>query len=216
LSADIFSQVYYWTNIRKNKIAYHSSRGIREEDVTSILQKSVIVEKDAAKAEAQMLALPGLKKFSDNLKTEKEKTDFRQHLRKYVNIYLPDCPFEVSSTNRYTVVTHEAAVVARRYIKKGEVVKYLCGIQVIMTPEEEEHIKSSGRDFSIVVSSVKKSASLFLGPARFANHDCDANARLMTTGNAGMEIIAVKEIEIGDEITVSYGMFYFVMKFSTC
>jgi len=174
------------------------------------------LSKDAAKAEAQMLALPGLKKFSDNLKTEKEKTDFRQHLRKYVNIYLPDCPFEVSSTNRYTVVTHEAAVVARRYIKKGEVVKYLCGIQVIMTPEEEEHIKSSGRDFSIVVSSVKKSASLFLGPARFANHDCDANARLMTTGNAGMEIIAVKEIEIGDEITVSYGMFYFVMKFSTC
>lgn len=74
-----------------------------------------------------------------------------------------------------------------------------------MTEEEEAMIKSSRRDFSIVVSSRNKSASLFLGPARFANHDCGANARLMTSGSAGMEIIAVRNIEIGDEITVSYG-----------
>jgi histone-lysine N-methyltransferase SUV420H len=163
------------------------------------------VDKDVAKAETQLLALSGLKKFSDSLKTDKEKDDFRKHLRKYINIYLPECPFEISSTNRYTVVTHEALVIARRYIKKGEVIKYLCGIQVIMTEEEEEHMKSSRRDFSIVVSSRNKSASLFLGPARFANHDCGANARLMTTGKEGMEILALRDIEIGEEITVSYG-----------
>lgn len=76
---------------------------------------------------------------------------------------------------------------------------------MIMTEDEEATIKSSRRDFSIVVSSRKGSASLFLGPARFANHDCGANARLLTSGNAGMDIIAVRDIEIGDEITVSYG-----------
>ena len=204
--------MYYWTNIRKNKSAYHSSRGIREEDVTDILQKSVIVEKNPAKAETQLLALPGLRKFSESLKTDKEKDDFRRHLRKYINIYLPDCPFEVSSTNRYTVVTHEAAVTARLDIRKGEVVKYLSGIQVIMTPEEEEQINSSRRDFSIVVSSRNRSASLFLGPARFANHDCGANARLMTSGTAGMEIIAVRDIEVGEEITVTYGMWHNLQK----
>jgi histone-lysine N-methyltransferase SUV420H len=199
--------VYFWTNIRKNRSAYHSSRGVREEDITKILQESVIVNKDAAKAEGQLLELPGLKKFMAGLKTEKEKDDFRRHLRKYINIYLPDCPFEVSSTNRYTVVTHEAAVTARRFIKKGEVVKYLCGIQVLMTEEEEEHIKHSRRDFSIVVSSRNKMPSIFLGPARFANHDCGANARLMTAGRDGMDIIALADIEVGDEITVTYGMF---------
>lgn len=78
-----------------------------------------------------------------------------------------------------------------------------------MTEEEEELIKSSRRDFSIVVSSRNKTASLFLGPARFANHDCGASARLMTTGTNGMEIIAVRDIEIGEEITVSYGMLSF-------
>jgi histone-lysine N-methyltransferase SUV420H len=202
-------QTYYWTTIRKNRIAYHPCRGVREEDVTSIIQKSVIIEKDAAKAEAQLLELQGLKKFSAGLKTDKEKDDFRKHLRRYVNIYLPDCPFEVASTNRYTVATHEAAVTARRFIKKGEVVKYLCGIQVIMTPEEEESIKSTRRDFSIVVSSRNRAASLFLGPARFANHDCGANARLQTAGVAGMEVYAIRDIEIGDEITVTYGIFVY-------
>lgn len=188
---------------------YHASRGIREEDITSILQNAVIIEKDALKAESQLLALPGLRKFSESLKLDKEKEDFRRHLRRYINIYLPDCPFEISSTNRYTVVTHEAAIIARRYIKKGETIKYLCGVQVIMTPEEEADIALRKRDFSVVVSSRNKTASLFLGPARFANHDCGANARLMTSGAAGMEIIAVREIEVGDEITVTYGDNYF-------
>lgn len=202
-------KVYYWTTIRKNRNLYHASRGVREEDITSILQKMVIIGKDAEQAESQLLQLPGLRKFMDSLPQGKERDDFRKHMRRYINIYLPDCPFEITSTNRYTVVTHEASVTARRLIKKGETVKYLCGVQVIMTKEEEADINQRRRDFSIVVSSRNKSASLFLGPARFANHDCGANAELMRTGHAGMEIIAVRDIEVGDEITVTYGDNYF-------
>ena len=78
-----------------------------------------------------------------------------------------------------------------------------------MTAEEEESIKSTRRDFSIVVSSRNRAASLFLGPARFANHDCGANARLQTAGVAGMEVYAIRDIEIGDEITVTYGIFVY-------
>jgi histone-lysine N-methyltransferase SUV420H len=77
----------------------------------------------------------------------------------------------------------------------------------VLTEEEEKSLKSAKRDFSIVVSSRKKSTSLFLGPARFANHDCDANARLTTQGSSGMDIVAARDIEIGEEITVSYGLF---------
>ncbi|KFY28924.1 hypothetical protein V493_02676 [Pseudogymnoascus sp. VKM F-4281 (FW-2241)] len=209
LTDALVDHVYYWTTIRKNRNLYHASRGVREEDITSILQKMVIIGKDAEKAEAQLLQLPGLRKYMDSLPPGKERDDFRKHMRRYVNIYLPDCPFEITSTNRYTVVTHEASVTARRLIKKGETVRYLCGVQVIMTKEEEADINQRRRDFSIVVSSRNKSASLFLGPARFANHDCGANAELMRTGAAGMEIIAVRDIEIGDEITVTYGDNYF-------
>lgn len=122
---------------------------------------------------------------------------------------MPDCPFEVSTTNRYTIVTHEAATTARRFIKKGDVIKYLCGSLVPLTVDEEQDLDLTRRDFSIVMSSRRKAPSIFLGPARFANHDCNANARLVTRGSDGMEVVAARDIEVGDEITVTYGDNYF-------
>jgi histone-lysine N-methyltransferase SUV420H len=126
-----------------------------------------------------------------------------------MSIYLPDCPFEVNATNRYTIVSYEASITARRYIRRNESIKYLAGIQVAITPEEEAEMALRKKDFSLVVSSRNKCTSLFMGPARFANHDCDANARLVTRGHAGIEIIACRDIEVGEEITVTYGENYF-------
>ena len=169
----------------------------------------VVNNKDAAAAEHKLLGVSGLRKFVERLKSPREVEDFKRHLRKYVNMWLPDCPFEVSTTNRYTIVTQEAAIRARRDIKKGETIRYLCGNLVSMTEEEEKDLDLTRRDFSIVMSSRKKTPSLFLGPARFANHDCDANARLTTTGSDGMQIFAIKYIRRDEEITVTYGEDYF-------
>lgn len=177
--------------------------------MTTILLRDLILGKDPQLAEESLLKLPALRKFDDGLKSPGEKDHFRRHLRKYVNIWLPDCPFEVSTTNRYTIVTQEAATTARRLIKKNEPIKYLSGYLVSMTPEEEEELDLSKRDFSIVMSSRRKTASLFMGPARFANHDCNANARLVTKGFDGMQVVAVRDISLGEEITVSYGNSYF-------
>ncbi|KAJ1337408.1 [histone H4]-N-methyl-L-lysine20 N-methyltransferase [Microdochium nivale] len=209
LTDALVDHVYYWTTIPKNRSSYHATRGVTEEELTKIIQSHLVVETDVELAETKLLQTAGLRKFLNGLKTPKEKDEFRRHLRRYMQIYLPDCPFEVSSTNRYTIVTQEAAVTARQFIKKGQAVKYLSGIQVLITPEEERELSHRKKDFSIVVSSRSKCASIFMGPARFANHDCGANARLMITSQACIEIIAVRNIEVGDEITVTYGENYF-------
>lgn len=167
------------------------------------------MEKDPAKAAAQVLNLGGIRRFFEKLGTTDEKENFQRHLRKYIDMYMPNCPFEVNTTNRYTIETHEASITARSDIKKGEVIKYLTGIQVAITKQEEKDLDVTRRDFSIVMSSRKKTPSLFLGPARFANHDCDANAKLSTVGSHGMQIVATKDIEVGEEITVTYGVDYF-------
>jgi histone-lysine N-methyltransferase SUV420H len=160
-------------------------------------------------AEEKLLATDGLRKFCNSLKTPKEKEDFKSHLRRYMSIYLPDCPFEVNATNRYTIVSFEASVTARRFIKRNDPIKYLTGTQVVVTPEEEEEMARLKKDFSLVVSSRNKCTSLFMGPARLCNHDCDANARLVRRGQASIDIIACRDIEIGEEITVTYGENYF-------
>lgn len=202
-------QVYFWTTIRKNRSKYNLTRGISEDHVTAILLADVIVDRDPQKAELSLLKLPGLRKYIEGLKTHGEKENFKRHMRKYIHMWLPDCPFEVSTTNRYTIITQEAATTARRFIKKNEPIRYLCGYLVSMTPEEEKDLDLTRRDFSIVMSSRKKSPSLFLGPARFSNHDCNANARLVTQGPDGMQVVAVRDIQLGEEITVTYGDSYF-------
>lgn len=174
-----------------------------------MIQQHIILDKDLATAEEKLLATDGLRKFCASLRTPKEKEDFKSHVRRYMSIYLPNCPFEVNATNRYTIVSYEASVTARQYIKRNEPIKYLAGIQVVITPEEEAQMALRKKDFSLVVSSRTKSTSIFMGPARLCNHDCDANARLVTRGHAGIEIIACRDIEVGDEITVTYGENYF-------
>ncbi|KAK0630962.1 hypothetical protein B0T17DRAFT_616546 [Bombardia bombarda] len=209
LTDALVDHVYYWTTIPKNRNSYHPSRGVKEEEISKIIQNHLILNPQISTAEEKLLATDGLKKYCSSLKTPREKDDFKGHLRRYMSIYLPDCPFEVNATNRYTIVAHEASITARRRIRRNETIKYLSGIQVVITPEEEAEMSSRKKDFSLVVSSRSKSTSLFMGPARFANHDCNANARLVTRGQAGIEIIACGDIEVGDEINVTYGESYF-------
>lgn len=209
LTDALVDRAWYWTTIPKNRNSYHPSRGVKEEEITQIIQNHLIRDPDIDVAETKLLATEGLKRFHNGLRSPQEKADFKQHLRRYMQIYLPECPFEVSSTNRYTVTTHEASIVARRFIKRNEKIKFLSGIQVVITPQEEEALSSRKKDFSIVVSSRNKLTSLFMGPARFANHDCGANAKLVITGQAGIDIVAVRSINVGEEITVTYGENYF-------
>ncbi|KAK0666540.1 putative histone-lysine N-methyltransferase set-9 [Cercophora samala] len=209
LTDALIDRTYYWTTIPKNRTSYHPSRGVREEEIAKLIQTHLIINSDLKTAEEKLLATDGLRRFYNGLKTPKEKDDFKAHMRRYMSTYLPECPFEVNATNRYTIVTYEASITARRFIRRNETIKYLAGIQVTITPEEEADMASRKKDFSLVVSSRSKSTSLFMGPARFANHDCDANARLVTCGQAGIEIIACRDIGVGEEITVSYSESYF-------
>ncbi|KAI2642844.1 hypothetical protein GGS21DRAFT_499903 [Xylaria nigripes] len=205
----LIDHAYYWTTIPKNRPSYRPSRGVTEEEITNIIQSHLIVDPNLEVAESKLLAIGALRRFYNALKTPKEQCDFRAHLQRYMRIHLPDCPFEVHSTNRYTIYNHEAAITARKYIKRGQPIKYLSGIQVMITATEDNELAKRKKDFSIVISSRNKCAALFMGPARFANHDCNANARLVINGQAGIEIVATRNIYVGDEITISYAANYF-------
>ena len=137
-------------------------------------------------------------------------------MTRYLKLYLPDCPFEISSTNRYTGTTFEATIISRRNIWEGEETKYLCGTRAILTPEEEEDLDKRGKNFSIIITTRNQATSLLAGPGRFANHDCNANARLATPGISGLQIFVVRNIGIREEITVAYDDNFFGDKNCEC
>ena len=133
-------QAYFWTKTRKNRPKYIPMRGIDEDYVGRLLLYDVIVAKNLVKAEQEILGMTGLKRYMAKLSNDREREWFRRHLRKYIQMYLPDSPFEVTTTNRYTITNHEAAICARQFIKKGQEVKYLSGTLVPMTAEEERDL----------------------------------------------------------------------------
>ncbi|OCF55500.1 hypothetical protein L486_06984 [Kwoniella mangroviensis CBS 10435] len=67
--------------------------------------------------------------------------------------------------------------------------------------------RTKRRDFSIVWSGLKRCYQLFLGPARFLNHDCNPNVELLRQGKH-VTFRVLKPIRIGDELTTFYGENY--------
>jgi histone-lysine N-methyltransferase SUV420H len=124
--------------------------------VISILRENAILQRDFPGAVSQILKLPGLEQYSETLQSRNEVKDFHCHMRKYLDIYLPDCPFEISSTYRYSAYTQEALIVARKHIDCGEEIKYLCGTRVPLHKDELALLSQDKSDFSIMESIERK------------------------------------------------------------
>ena len=177
--------------------------GLNDDLITDLLFESVAKRRNEPEAVSQLLRLLQLRGYLSQLP---KPLHFQCQLKLYVKTYLPDCPFEINTTTRYSG-TPEACITARRPIEEG-VIKYLCGILAPLTEEEEQRLVATSHDFNIVTSSRRGSTSLFLVPGRFANHDCEPNAKLCPTEN-GIQVVAIRYINVGEEITVTCGSDYF-------
>lgn len=210
-------QVCYWSSIRKT-CARESAvlHNVHEADIVQIVRENVILKQAPTEALRQLLGLPELSKYIADLENGRDQEAFRRHFRRYLNVYLPDCPFEVSTTSFSDTRGQEASITARRRIKPGEQIKHLTGACIAVSEEEIECLELEHRDFSIVTSSRTNKSSVFLGPARFVNHNCQANARLSAIGANEIGVTATKPIDEGEEITVVYGQHYFGLDNREC
>ncbi|TGZ77898.1 hypothetical protein EX30DRAFT_172636 [Ascodesmis nigricans] len=197
-------------SIRKMKPLYHPNRTIKREEVEHIVIEEVVRNRSVGAAMTQYLQLNGIKNYMARLpKEEQVRADFVKHARRYLAIYLPETPYEVHFTRRYTLTMYEANVLARKALKRGDTIKNLTGAMVKMTPADEEAFTEGKADFSIIYSSRVGGMSLLLGPARFVNHDCNPNSRFITTNKDNIQVCTTRDIAVGEEITVKYAEDYF-------
>ncbi|KAF8454613.1 hypothetical protein BDZ91DRAFT_557733 [Kalaharituber pfeilii] len=208
LTDALVDKVYYWTKIRKTKRLYLPNRKITEQAVTQIISEHVVRGRSVTTAVEKFEQLSAVKAFIDGLNDEWKQSEFLKHARRYMQIYHPEAGFEVNSTTRYTLNTPEACVMARRPLKTGETIKFLSGVMVLMTDEEEENLDESS-DFSIICTSRMKGTSVLLGPARFVNHDCNPNCKFITTNKDNVSLTVIRDIKLGEEITIKYSDSYF-------
>lgn len=99
-----------------------------------------------------------------------------------------------------------AKVMASNELKSGTVISELCGRLVTV---RESFLIPGKNDFSVVHSTYRKKSQLWLGPAAYANHDCESNSDIYLL-RSGMACLRTnRAIRVGEEITTYYGCDYF-------
>ncbi|KAH9040759.1 hypothetical protein EDB85DRAFT_2140421 [Lactarius pseudohatsudake] len=192
------------------------------DDLMAIIRRLVSVKGSSSAAihyaVDRLLELPSVRYFIKGF-TEREVNSFATHASRYMELYLPTGSIEIAHTQRYSHRTgkSELCILATRPLAPGNVLSELKGSMADLSEADELELKRTDRrnshggirrDFSVIHSKQLKKNHLFLGPARFVNHDCDNNCELFREGRY-ITFRVVKPVAVGEEVTAHYGDGYF-------
>ncbi|KAK9365421.1 hypothetical protein V1509DRAFT_633148 [Lipomyces kononenkoae] len=216
LTVILVDALYFWTPVHKVHPGSRPPRGPTPAALTALLRTHSHDSSQTALV-AEFLALPSIKSYVAGLSQKPRlRHEFEAHARRYLAMYATSVPFELGTTERYRAVSRrsEACVLARKTISAGSTIQHLSGKMVALSPQDETSLR---RDFSIIYSHRLGESCLMLGPCRFVNHDCNPNARFVAQGSHGVvAVVAIRKIEVQEEITVSYADNYFGKKNREC
>ncbi|KAH7913912.1 hypothetical protein BJ138DRAFT_1001257 [Hygrophoropsis aurantiaca] len=190
------------------------------EDLMAIVRRLVASKAGPQNAFRQavdeLLALPSVRYYLKPY-TQKQINAFATHASRYFELYNPAGFIEIAHTSRYSHRTgkSELCILATRPLAAGLVITELKGSMAHLSNEEDKELKRTDlrnidirRDFSVIHSRQMKKNHLFLGPARFVNHDCEHNCELFREGKY-ITFRVLRPIAVGEEITAHYGDGYF-------
>lgn len=144
-----------------------------------------------------------------------DDSKFRYISQNRCNSILIQFDFRYEPCNRFpNEREYGVKVVCDKKIYAGEDLKTLAGQCFYI---HESDVQEGVNDFSMIYSNMKHRQMLFLGPAAYVNHDCEANCTWASlVSKSYVHLKSCRSINPGEEITAHYGNNYFGINNQNC